>query len=69
MEDCTAYHPCARCRIMTLCETTEDACPWRLADREALDHSLVGALCLECLTRNNDAELRRLVDGDYHTDD
>lgn len=54
---------------MTLCETTEDACPWRLADREALDHSLVGALCLDCLTRNNDAELRRLVDGDYHTDD
>jgi hypothetical protein len=47
--DCQLYHPCAVCRLLVLCKTTVDVCPWQEATRKEIDPGLLGGLCFDCM--------------------
>jgi hypothetical protein len=61
-EPCTMYHTCAvsDCRLMTLCETFKETCPWRAAERYDLDPLLAGAICLGCMRKLMENMQRRV---------
>jgi hypothetical protein len=66
-EECTMYHVCHSCRVMVLCETFKETCPWRRADRYELDPLFAGCLCLDCMSKvmdNIHAAVNEHIDDD-----